>query len=48
MSLVKPHRSPGESTVMWISRRDSYRLSIIEEQIGELQIEVKKLARHKK
>ncbi len=42
MSLVKPVRSKGESNVMWISRRDSYRISILEEQIKQLQSRVKK------
>jgi len=42
MSLVKPVRSRGESNVMWVSRRDSYRLDLIEKQISELQKEVKK------
>jgi len=37
MSLVKPVRSKGENTYSWISRRDSYRLDLIEKQILELQ-----------
>jgi len=47
MSLVKPRRSPGEPTVMWISRRDSYRLEQMEQQIEQLQKQVKKLERKK-
>jgi len=42
MSLVKPVRAKGELTTSWISRRDTYRLAIIEKQIAELQKGVKK------
>ena len=48
MSLVKPVRSKGELTVNWVSRRDSYRLSILEEQIKQLQNDVKKIKGVKK
>jgi len=41
MSLVKPVRSKGEQTYSWVSRRDSYRLDVIEKQIAELQKVVK-------
>jgi len=47
MSLAKPTRSKGESNVMWISRRDSYRLALIEEQIKQLQADIKTLSRGK-
>jgi len=42
MKLVKPQRSRGESNDAWFSRRDSYRLELIESQIAELQKGVKK------
>ena len=42
MSLVKPVRAKGEQTYAWISRRDSYRLDVIEKQIKDLQKGVKK------
>jgi len=48
MSLVKPVRSRGESNVMWVSRRDSYKLLVIEQQIKQLQNDVKKLQGRKK
>jgi len=43
MSLVKPHRTKGESNASWYSRRDSYRLAIIESQIEKLQKAIKEL-----
>jgi len=43
LSLVKPIRSKGESSYDWFSRRDSYRIAVIEQQITELQIAVKRL-----
>ena len=48
MSLVKPVRSKGEQTASWISRRDGYRLIIIEQQIKQIQNDVKKLQGRKK
>jgi len=42
MNLIKPVRAKGEDTHSWMSRRDSYRLNIIEKQIKELQKGVKK------
>jgi len=42
MKLVKPHRTKGESNDLWFSRRDSYRLKLIESQIAELQNAIKK------
>jgi len=42
MSIVKPVRAKGELTYSWVSRRDSYRLDVIEKQIKELQKGVKK------
>lgn len=48
MSLSKPVRSRGELTVNWIARRDSYRISILEEQIKLIQNNVKKLQGVKK
>jgi len=47
MSLVKPQRSKGENTFDWISRRDSYRIEIMESQIKELQKTVKRLENKK-
>jgi len=43
MKLVKPHRAIGESNASWFSRRDSYRLELIESQIEQLQKAVKEL-----
>jgi len=40
--IAKPVRSKGESNVMWIARRDSFRLALIEEQIKNLQIGLKR------
>ena len=48
MSLVKPHRTRGESNASWYSRRDSYRLELIESQIAELQNAIKKFQVRKK
>jgi len=48
MKLVKPVRSPGELTVNFVSRRDSYRISMLEEQIKLILNDVKKLKGVKK
>jgi len=48
MNLIKPVRAKGEDTYSWISRRDSYRLDIIENQLKQLQNDIKKLMRNKK
>jgi len=45
MSLVKPHRTKGESNDAWFSRRDSYRLELIESQIEQLQKALKESKR---
>jgi len=42
MSLSKPNRSKGESNDSWYQRRDSYRLALIEMQIKNLQIGLKR------
>lgn len=39
--MIKPVRTKGESNALWISRRNNYRLELIESQIEQLQKAVK-------
>ena len=44
----KPVRARGEGNFEWISRRDSYRLLVIEEQLTNLAQRMKKLENRKR
>jgi len=46
--MIKPVRSKGENTFGWISRRDSYRIQVMEEQLENLTQQVKKLQNEKR
>ena len=48
MSLVRPQRVKGEMNTHWNSRRDAYRLELMESQIAELQSRVKLLEKKRK
>jgi len=48
MSLVKPARAKGEQSASWMQRRDGYRLAVIEDQIKQIQNDVKRLQGVKK
>lgn len=47
MSLQKPVRVSGETNVDWQSRRDSYRMDLMESQIKDLTDRIKKLEKRK-
>jgi len=47
MKLEKPVRMRGEMNSHWNSRRDAYRMELIESNIEQLQKSVKKLERKK-
>ena len=46
--LEKPVRARGEGNFEWISRRDSYRLFVIEGQLTNLAERTKKLESRKR